>query len=74
MTKHIDDDNSCKIEAASFTRYRSRIPDIADAIITSCHDRECFTHIDYDPIPSEGYVVDIIDKLREVLFPGYFSR
>ena len=74
MTRHDDDDNSCKIEAASFTRYRSRIPEIADAIITSCQDRECFTHIDYDPIPSEGYVVDIIDKLREVLFPGYFSR
>jgi serine O-acetyltransferase len=73
MTKH-DDDNSCKTEAAYFTRYRSRIPDLADSIITNCHDRECFTHIDYDPIPSEGYVVDIIDKLREVLFPGYFSR
>lgn len=73
MTMH-NDDNSCKTEAASFTRYRSRIPALADSLISSCHDRECFTHIDYDPIPSEGYVVDIIEKLREVLFPGYFSR
>ena len=73
MTVH-DDENICKTEAASFTRYRSRIPELAGSLIASCHDRECFTHIDYDPIPSEGYVVDIIDKLREVLFPGYFSR
>jgi len=73
MTNH-DDENTCKTEAASFSRYRSRIPELADSLITSCHDRECFTHIDYDPIPSEGYVVDIIEKLREVLFPGYFSR
>jgi serine O-acetyltransferase len=74
MTNHDDDEHSCKTEAASFSRYRSRIPELADSLITSCHDKECFTHIDYDPIPSEGYVVDIIDKLREILFPGYFSR
>ncbi len=74
MTNHNDDENACKTDAESYTRYRSRIPDLAESIITSCQDRQCFTHIDYDPIPSEGYVVDIIDKLREVLFPGYFSR
>ncbi|MEI6259197.1 MAG: serine O-acetyltransferase EpsC [Deltaproteobacteria bacterium] len=74
MTIQIDDENFCKTDAASFTRYRSRIPELADSLIDSCHDRECFTHVDYDPIPSEGYVVDIIDKLREILFPGYFSR
>lgn len=74
MTIHHEDENACKTDAASFTQYRSRIPDLAESIISSCQDRQCFTHIDYDPIPSEGYVVDIIDKLREVLFPGYFSR
>jgi serine O-acetyltransferase len=74
MSNQHDEENTCKTDAESFTRYRSRIPDLAESLITSCHDRECFTHIDYDPIPSEGYVVDIIDKLREILFPGYFSR
>jgi serine O-acetyltransferase len=75
MSHHqTEDEYSCRIEEASFSRYRSRIPELADAIIDSCHDKNCFTHVDYDPIPSEGYVVDIIERLREVLFPGYFSR
>lgn len=74
MTNSESDDHSCRTEAASFTRYRRRLPELADALIANCDDRECFTHIDYDPIPSEGYVVDIIDKFREILFPGYFSR
>jgi serine O-acetyltransferase len=74
MTSHKEDEQSCKIDAATYSRYRSRIPELAESLIAGCRDRECFTHVDYDPIPSEGYVVDIIDKLREILFPGYFSR
>jgi serine O-acetyltransferase len=74
MTNSNNDERACRNEVVSVTQFRSRIPDLADAIIASCQDRQCFTHIDNDPIPSEGYVVDIIDKFREVLFPGYFSR
>jgi serine O-acetyltransferase len=74
MTHPSDDDRACRIDAGSAARFRSRIPELVDAITVSCEDSRCFTHIDNDPIPSEGYVVDIIDKFREVLFPGYFSR
>ena len=70
----LNEEKICRTDAVSYSEYRSRIPALADAIIGSCSNRECYTHIDYDPIPSEGYVVDIIDKLREILFPGYFSR
>ncbi len=74
MDVNTDESQVCKTDAVSLAQYRNRIPDLADIIIQSCEDPQCYTHIDYDPIPSEGYVVDIIDKLREVLFPGYFSR
>ena len=30
--------------------------------------------MDFEPIPSKQSVVDIIDKLKEILFPGYFTR
>lgn len=70
----IDDETTCKSDVASYHQYRSLIPELADSIILSCSDKDCYTHIDHDPIPSEGYVVDIINKLRELLFPGYFSR
>jgi len=65
---------SCKIDAETAATARSKLPAIADKIINHCEDRECFTHIDYEPIPSEGYVVDIINKFREILFPGYYTR
>lgn len=68
------EDPSCRIDAESLSRFKLQLPDVAESIIDSCYDKESFTHIDYEPIPSEGYVVDIINKLREILFPGYFAR
>jgi serine O-acetyltransferase len=67
-------DPTCKIEAEEQSHFKKQLPDITESIIDSCDDQECFTHVDYEPIPSEGYVVDIIDRLREVLFPGYFTK
>ena len=65
---------SCRIDAESLNRFKEQLPDITENIIKSCSDKACYTHIDYEPIPSEGYVVDIINKLKEILFPGYFTR
>lgn len=65
---------TCKTEVESFSQYREKLSDILENIIETSNDSQCFTHIDYEPIPYEGYVVDIINLLREVLFPGYFAR
>ncbi len=66
--------DTCKIDAQEMGSYKARLPEIADDIIESCSDRECYTHIDYEPIPSKEGVIDILNRLREILFPGYFSR
>jgi len=63
----------CKIDARAQSHYRSKLPEIAEKIIVKCEDDECYNHIDYEPIPSKTSVVDIIQRLREVLFPGYFT-
>ena len=65
---------ACKTDEESLSRYREKLPGIVEHIVNHCDDSDCFTHVDHEPIPSEGYVVDIIDKLREILFPGYFAR
>ena len=57
------DDASCKLDAAVVSAYRKKLPKVAERIISNCDDQQCFTHIDYEPIPSEGYVVDIIAKM-----------
>jgi serine O-acetyltransferase len=67
-------DESCKIDAEELSRLRTRIPDLAEEVISSCNDRECYTHVDYEPIPSKESVIEIIGRLREILFPGYFAR
>jgi serine O-acetyltransferase len=67
-------EESCKIDAEELARLRTRLPNLAEEIISSCNDRECYTHVDYEPIPSKQSVIEIIDRLREILFPGYFTR
>ncbi|PID39263.1 MAG: serine acetyltransferase [Proteobacteria bacterium] len=66
--------NVCRSDAHRHEAFRSRLPVIAERVIDHCENSPCYTHIDNEPIPSEGFVADIIDMFREVLFPGYFSR
>ncbi len=72
--KHGKDDLACKLGTESMSHLRAQLPQITEKIITHCDDGQCYTHIDYEPIPSRQCVVESIELLREVLFPGYFSR
>ena len=74
MVEQIKNEETCKIDLNTLAQFRSQLPGIAEEIIDSCNDRECYTHVDYDPIPSREGVIEIIDKLKEILFPGYFTR
>ena len=65
---------TCRLEVDSGSRLRERLPAIAEKIIDNCDDEACYTHVDFEPIPSKQSVIEIIDKLKEVLFPGYFTR
>ena len=74
MAERIRKNDTCKIDMRSLSQIKSRLPKIAQDIIGSCSDQECYTHVDYEPIPSKEGVIDIINRLKEILFPGYFSR
>lgn len=65
---------TCKMDTATDSRLRDRLPSIVEKIIENCTDTGCFTHVDFEPIPSKQSVIEIIEKLREVIFPGYFNR
>ena len=67
-------DNVCRTEVECQQEARSKLPEIAERIIDHCENSPCYTHIDSEPIPAEGFVTDIIDMFRELLFPGYFTR
>jgi serine O-acetyltransferase len=73
-TRNQPSDAACKLEVESGARLRERLPEVAEKIIRNCNDKECFTHTDYEPIPSKQSVIEIIEKAQEVIFPGYFTR
>jgi serine O-acetyltransferase len=66
--------DKCKIDFQDLSSIKARLPEIAEGIVESCSHKDCYTHIDYEPIPSKESVIDILNRLREILFPGYFSR
>lgn len=74
MTQAPDIHDPCKTDRKAVKQLKSRLPGITEAIIASCSDPACFTHIDYEPIPSRDNVIRIINRFMELLFPGYFSR
>lgn len=67
-------DPECRTESESWRNFRQRVPEITEKIINSCEDPESFIHIDYEPMPSREQVIDIINRMMEVLYPGYFSK
>ena len=68
------DGDACKLEMEACKKMKARVPELAEMIISQCSDHDCYTHIEYEPIPAEAFVSDLIDKFREIIFPGYFSR
>ncbi len=73
-----DDEKSglkiCETGVKTRVRFREQLPQVAENIVGSCYDAECFEHIDAELIPSRESVIEIIKRLRQILFPGYFSR
>ncbi|MBF0397336.1 MAG: serine acetyltransferase, partial [Desulfobacterales bacterium] len=65
---------SCKRNPSDFLRKRDLLPEIIDNITNSINQNSRFNHIDYEPIPSRSAVIDIIFRLRDILFPGYFNK
>jgi serine O-acetyltransferase len=79
----------CKTTIGVKQTYSEKIPSIVDELISQCGGGRCgtgpcdpnqkdvgscFSHIDFEPIPSKESVITIIDTLKEVIFPGYFNR
>jgi len=63
----------CRTERDNASEYRKEIPQVINAILASMEDERCFAHINDEPIHFSTTVKEMIDKFREILFPGYFS-
>jgi len=65
---------SCRSDAQVSSGFREQLPEIVVQIVRACEEKKCHHHIAYEPIPSRESVIEIVEEMRDVLFPGYFSR
>ncbi|MBF0232417.1 MAG: serine acetyltransferase [Desulfamplus sp.] len=65
---------SCKTDQDLISEHRKMLPAVIDSILQKIDDKSCFAHIGDQPIHFSTSVHEMIEKFREVLFPGYFSK
>jgi serine O-acetyltransferase len=66
--------DQCKTAVQTERHFREEIPGIVDKLVNSCVNGVCFDHVGPEPIPSKEAVVDIVDRINRLLYPGYFIR
>ncbi|MCD4676801.1 MAG: serine acetyltransferase [Desulfobacula sp.] len=64
----------CRTQRDNASEYRKELPQVINNILASMEDKRCFVHIGDEPIHFSTTVREMIDKFRQILFPGYFSR
>jgi serine O-acetyltransferase len=74
MKKIIRDPKLCEPGNDSLEQYKEKLYKITEKIIDSCFDKNSFTHINNEPIPSRREIISIINEFIKILFPGYFSK
>jgi serine O-acetyltransferase len=63
----------CKEDIKEASRYREKLPEVIKEILASMDDERSFAHIGDEPIHFTTSVKEMIDRFRQILFPGYFS-
>jgi len=74
MNEFVIDNASCQTERQTMSENRKALPGAINEIMASLNDETCYAHIGDEPIHFSTSVREMIDKFREILFPGYFSR
>jgi serine O-acetyltransferase len=64
--------DQCKVGVEVSRQFRESIPAIVNELVVSCDLEKCFDHIGPEPIPSRDSVIDIVQRICRILYPGYF--
>ncbi len=64
----------CKTEIAAELPFKEEVPGIVQKLAASCSNGVCFDHVGPEPIPSKQAVVDIVERVKRILYPGYFLK
>ncbi|MDY7038012.1 MAG: serine acetyltransferase, partial [Thermodesulfobacteriota bacterium] len=64
--------DQCNAEIAKARKFREEIPDVVNQLILTCSRDDCFDHVSPEPISSKNAIIELIERTRRILFPGYF--
>ena len=64
----------CQTERDNASEDRKKLPEVINTVLGSMDDKTCYAHIGDAPIHFTTSVKEMIDKFRQILFPGYFSN
>ena len=53
---------------------RQELPEIVSGLVESCQDLDTLHHLNLVGLPSREVVIEIVERLKKVLFPGYFGE
>ena len=64
----------CNAEVETTQQVREQIPEIVNQLVSTCDLDGSFDHVSPEPIPSKDAAIDIIERVRRIIYPGYFVR
>jgi serine O-acetyltransferase len=65
---------ACRAAFEISIQIRDQLPAIINDLVASSQDPELFAHVDAELIPSMESTVEIFQRARRLLFPGYFNN
>jgi serine O-acetyltransferase len=64
---------TCRLAYDTAVKYRLRLPRSIAGLAASSRDPRLLAHVDAELIPSAETVVEVIQRVRRLLFPGYYD-
>jgi serine O-acetyltransferase len=59
---------------ATDIRLKEGLPEITEALVATYTECKHINHLGHRPLPSREGIIDILDDLMEILYPGYVRR
>ena len=69
-----DDFERCDQIFMVSSQYREKLTSVVDKVVKSCHEDLGIEHFESVSIPSKESVIEIINILEDILYPGYFGE
>jgi serine O-acetyltransferase len=73
-TENIISSETDHVECELPPLFRQEIPEIVSGLVESCQDMDTLHHLNLVGLPSREVVIEIVEHLKQVLFPGYFGE